>query len=129
MMIGTPVPTQKRFFFCELRLVLVQRLRAAPRFGQCDPKPDASAGRRNPSLFGLGMLLWLFSCFERSFALFHPNFVEFFVHCNRTFMFEIFFRALDIFVFFCCTSAFLTALSWLSKWQHQGKNVVEGWRG
>ena len=40
-----------------------------------------------------------------------------------------FFRVLDIFVFFCCTSAFLTALSWLSKWQHQGKNVVEGWRG
>ena len=51
------------------------------------------------------------------------------IYHSNAFMFEIFFRALDIFVFFCCTSAFLTALSWLSKWQHQGKNVVEGWRG
>ena len=34
-----------------------------------------------------------------------------------------------LFVFFCCISAFLTALSWLSKWRHQGKNVCTRWRG
>ena len=72
MMIGTLVPTQKRFFFCELRLVLVQRLRAAPRFGQCDPKPDSCAGRRNPSLFRLGMPSRSFSFVERCLLVIHP---------------------------------------------------------